>query len=223
MDEENIVLEPENKEVIATVIWMHGLGADANDFMGIDKALQRTAERGGVRYILPNAPTRPVTINGGMSMRAWYDIVHFDRLQEVDEAGIKQSKGIIHDLIENEMAKGIPSSNIFLAGFSQGGAIALYVGTTYEKTLGGVIALSTYYPNLDKFASIRTKESENTPIFYGHGTHDDVIPHKAAELSRQTLKEAGYEVECKDYGTHHSITDDEIRDIDTWLCEKISK
>ena len=159
MENDAIIVEPENKEVAFSVIWMHGLGADASDFLGIDKILKRSSEF-GVRYILPNAPYRAVTINGGMQMRAWYDITNMEMLREVDEEGMEQSATRVRDLIAEELDKKLALSNIILAGFSQGGAVALYTAITYDKPLGGVIALSTYYPTLEKLTEQHTKVSQ---------------------------------------------------------------
>lgn len=199
-----------------TILWMHGLGADGNDFVPIIQALELPAET-TTRFIFPHAPKQSVSINAGLVMRAWYDIkdISINRLE--DEAGIRRSQQAVAAMIERENQRGIPSSNIVLAGFSQGGVMALQVGLRYPSQLAGIIALSGYLP----LAHTLTKEAHpanaSTPIFMAHGSNDPIIPVRLAEVSRQQLVEAGYPVEWHKYPMAHSVCGEEIDDISKWL------
>ena len=196
----------------AAVIWLHGLGADGHDFEPIVPELPLPKP---VRYVFPHAPVRPVTINSGMRMRAWYDILQFGGGPE-DEAGIRASQRLVEDLVREEGKKGIKPENIVLAGFSQGGAIALQTALRHAERLAGVLALSTYLPNAAKLAEAHTS-NRATPIFMAHGVYDDIIPMRRAEQSRDLLKQAGYDVEWHSYPMPHSVSPEEIHDIAQFL------
>lgn len=198
------------------IIWMHGLGADANDFVPIVKELDL---RGcpGIRFVFPNAPTMPVTINGGYVMRAWYDILGTDIAKREDETGLRESQELINQLIAREVARGIPTERILLAGFSQGCAMTLQTGLRYPKKLAGLLCLSGYVPLSDKLAAERHAANQATPIFLVHGRADPVIPIQRAEQSRDLLKSLAYQVEWHEYMMQHSVCEEEITDISVWL------
>ena len=194
----------------AAVIWLHGLGADGHDFEPIVPELRLSLP---LRFIFPHAPVRPVTINNGMRMRAWYDIFQFGGGAE-DEQGIRASQKLVEVLIEEERQKGI--GKIVLAGFSQGGAIALQTALRHTERLAGVLALSTYLPLASRLPEAGAANRE-TPIFMAHGLHDEIIPVRRAEQSRDALKQAGYPVEWHVYPMPHSVSAEEIRDIAQFL------
>ncbi len=203
----------------AAVIWMHGLGADGNDFVPIVNELD-LAGAPGIRFIFPHAPTRPVTINNGYVMRAWYDIAFGDlegNTRKADEKGVRESQAQIGQLIERENSRGIATKKIVLAGFSQGGAIALHTGLRYPETLAGVMALSTYMPLAESFALEATPANARTPLFMAHGTHDPVVPYAMGSSSRERLQQAGYAPEWHEYPMQHSVCLEEVADIGRWL------
>jgi phospholipase/carboxylesterase len=210
-----LIIEPD-EPATASVIWLHGLGADGHDFEPIVAELGEAATR-NVRYVFPHAPRMAVTINGGMEMRAWYDIVDTDLANRADEAGVRASAGIVETLIEKELAKGLASTRIVLAGFSQGGAIALHAGLRYPKPLAGILALSTYLPLEDTLGSEADEANRSIPIFLAHGSQDPVIPLQLSERSRQLLASQGYRMQCHTYPMPHSVCPEEIRDISIWL------
>ncbi len=200
-----------------TVIWLHGLGASGHDFEPIVPELQ-LLQRPGVKFLFPHAPIRPITVNGGAAMRGWYDITSMDfGSRQQDSAGIKESSSLVGDLIESEIARGIPANRITLAGFSQGGAIALYQGLTGKHTLGGILALSTYMPIQDEAMSLITEDKMAVPVFMAHGDADDVIQIRHAEQSRDALQAHKVNVEWHSYSIAHSISGEEVVDISTWL------
>lgn len=200
-----------------TVIWLHGLGASGHDFEPIVPEL-KLLQRPGIRFLFPHAPIRPITINGGAAMRGWYDITSLDfGSREQDYAGTKESAAMINDLIDNEIAQGIPACNIILAGFSQGGAIALYAGLTGEHKLAGIMALSTYMPIQDEALPAITDSHLGVPVFMAHGQMDDVIQIQHAQQSRQVLEAKGVAIEWHDYPMPHSVSVEEIADIADWL------
>ena len=199
-----------------TVLWMHGLGADGNDFVPIVRELNLPPSI-PVRFIFPHAPMRPVTVNGGFVMRAWYDIAHSDLSQREDEAGLRDSQQAIEALIDRENERGIAPENIVLAGFSQGGAMALQSGLRYPEKLAGIMALSCYLPLAQMLAAEAHRTNSATPIFMAHGNHDPVIPITLATASRQQLLESGYAVEWHEYPMAHSVCVEEIADISAWL------
>ena len=210
----HITLES-GKQPQHSIIWLHGLGADGQDFVPVADELELPA---AVRYLFPHAPRRPVTINGGFVMRAWYDIAHPSIDAQQDEAGIRESQAAVEALIAQEMARGIAPRNIFLAGFSQGGAIALHTALRRDESLGGVLALSTYLPLADSASREASADSRRTPVFMAHGLYDPVVPYALGAASRDALLELGYAVEWHEYAMQHSVCDEELRDIESWLA-----
>ena len=214
-DDAPLVIEPP-ETATASVIWLHGLGADGHDFEPIVAELGDAVTR-NVRYVFPHAPRMPVTINGGAVMRAWYDIADTDLTNRADESGVRASAGLLEALIEEQLAGGLPSSRILLAGFSQGGAIALHTGLRYAKPLAGILALSTYLP-LQQAATGEIQEANRRiPIFLAHGSQDPVIPLALSERSREFLASLGYRVQSHTYPMPHAVCPEEIRDIRVWL------
>ena len=207
-------------EPSGSIIWLHGLGADGHDFEPIVPELRLPAEL-PLRFVFPHAPVRPVTINGGMTMRAWYDIYSLDRGGPVDEAGIRDSAAIADALIDRERERGIAGERIVLAGFSQGGAIALHAALRYPERLAGLMALSTYLPLEPSFEAevINNVAAVNRdiPIFMAHGSFDPVLPMKMGADSRAALQAAGFEVEWHDYPMAHAVCAEEIVHIRAWL------
>jgi len=197
------------------VIWLHGLGADGNDFVPVVKQMKLPPL--GIRFVFPHAPMRPVTINGGFVMRAWYDIAYQELAFKEDERGLRDSQKLIEDLIARENKRGIPSSRIVLAGFSQGGVITLQAGLRQPKRLAGLMALSAYLPMSPMVEVERNAASNSVPIFMGHGSADDIVPLALAKMSRDTLIKLGYEVEWHQYQMPHSVCPEELADIGTWL------
>ena len=213
----HITLES-GKQPQHSIIWLHGLGADGQDFVPIAGELKLPV---AVRYIFPHAPQRPVTINGGFVMRAWYDIASQSIDAQQDEAGIRASQIAVEALIAQEMARGISPGNIFLAGFSQGGAIALHTALRQTAPLGGVLALSTYLPLADSAVREVLASTRATPIFMAHGRSDPVIPYALGAVSRDALLKFGYAVEWHEYAMQHSVCEEELRDIEAWLTKRI--
>lgn len=200
----------------ASVIWLHGLGADGHDFEPVVGELG-LPERLAIRFIFPHAPVRPVTINMGASMRAWYDIVALNGRQE-DATGIRASKRLLDGLIEREVARGIDPARIVLAGFSQGGAIALHCGLRYPSRLAGIMALSTYLPLAGTLEAERNPANAGVPILMVHGRHDEMIGIGRAQNSRSALEALGYSLEWRDYPMGHSVCAEEIAAIAGWLA-----
>lgn len=200
----------------AAIIWLHGLGADGHDFEPIVPDLVRRGERAW-RFIFPHAAPRPVTINGGVTMRAWYDIRGLDRKAEEDEAGFRQSNEAVNELIARERTRGISAQRIVLAGFSQGGAVALYSATRHPERLAGVMALSTYLPLAGRLRAERVPANDGTPIFMAHGLSDGVLPIALGLESRNLLLAAGFAVEWHQYPMAHSVCAEEIAEIRTYL------
>lgn len=213
----HILLESGNNPQYS-IIWLHGLGADGQDFVPIVDDLKLPV---AVRYIFPHAPRRPVTINGGFVMRAWYDITNDNIDSQQDEAGICASQTDVEALIAKEVERGIDPDHIFLAGFSQGGAIALFTALHQEKPLAGVLALSAYLPLAHTAQTESTPNSRQTPVFMAHGTRDPIVPHVLGLASRDALKSLGYQVEWHEYAMQHTVVDQELRDIEAWLKSKI--
>lgn len=197
------------------VIWMHGLGADGSDFVPIVEELELPT--GPVRFVFPHAPLQPVTINGGYVMRAWYDIGYQDLTLKEDEKGVRESQRTIEQLIEREAARGIPAGRIVLAGFSQGGAIALQTALRYPVRLAGVLALSTYLPLPDKLVFERSEPNQDLPIFMAHGIEDPIVPLKLAQASCTRLLTAGYPVEWHEYAMAHAVCHEELEHIGDWM------
>ncbi len=213
-----LVIEPP-LPATASVIWLHGLGADGHDFEPIVPELGL----GGapIRFIFPHAPERPVTVNMGYVMRAWYDIRSPDLSQEQDEAGTRESEQQLRAWIAHEIERGIPAQRIILAGFSQGGAIVLHTGLRYPERLGGIMALSTYLPLADTVDDEQHAANTDLPIFMAHGQQDPIIPLALAEQSRMTLTTLGHSVEWHDYPMPHSVCREEISAIAEWLRQKL--
>jgi len=205
---------------VGSVIWLHGLGADGHDFESIVPQLGLPSGL-ALRFVFPHAPQRPITINGGMVMRGWYDIVDLDDLdRRADPDGIEDSARIVSELIETEISThGIDVSRIVLAGFSQGGVIALHTGLRHPQRLAGILALSTYLSMADRLEREASAANRDIPIFMAHGTHDPVIPIQLAETSRDVLVELGWSVEWESYPMPHAVHPLEIEKIGQWLQE----
>jgi phospholipase/carboxylesterase len=199
-----------------SVIWLHGLGADGHDFEGIvpELHLQATAH---IRFIFPNAPLQPVTINGGISMRAWYDVLEASIERRVDSAGIYQSAEAINQLIQQEIAKGIAPEHILLAGFSQGGVIALHTGLRYPQRLAGIVALSAYLPTVGQLKTEGAAANNSTPIFMAHGILDSVVAIETAKAAFDALDAMRYNVKWHDYLMEHSVCVEEIQHISAFI------
>lgn len=202
------------------VIWLHGLGADGNDFVPIVPELLDPAWP-SLRFVFPNAPQRPVTVNGGMRMRAWYDILGIDIADKQDAEGIRQSITQIEALIAREHRRGVPSGNIVLAGFSQGGAIALSTGLRHAQRLAGIVVLSAYLPMSSTLAAERHPANADVPIFWGHGSADPVVPMALGERSRNQLREQGYTVDWHTWPMAHQVCMEEITALRTWLTPRL--
>lgn len=205
---------------VYSIIWLHGLGADGHDFASIVPELV-SPQWPALRFVFPHAPVRPVTVNNGVAMRAWYDIYGFDRLSQQDEAGVRQSIAQVDALIAREQERGVPSERILLAGFSQGGAIALSAGLRHAQKLAGVIALSTYLPIADSLAAERSAANASTPIFWGHGTFDPVVVLQRGVDSRTVLEALGYHVAWHTYPMAHAVHPEEIADLRQWIGERL--
>jgi phospholipase/carboxylesterase len=204
-----------------TVLWLHGLGADGNDFVPIVPELVRP-DWPALRFVFPHAPTRAITINGGMRMRAWYDIANVDFAHRADEAGIGESIAQVLALIDREAERGIPASRLLLAGFSQGGAVALAAGLRRTEPLAGLVALSTYLPMHDRAASLATPQARTQPVFMAHGVQDPVVPCAAGEFSAQVLRSLGFDLEWHRYPMPHSVCAEEIADLGGWLASRFA-
>jgi phospholipase/carboxylesterase len=200
----------------ATVIWMHGLGADGHDFEPLVPHLANALNL-SVRFIFPHAPVRPITLNAGMQMRAWYDIIGLDLHSAQDDSGIRASADAIGSLIKRENERGIGTNHIVLAGFSQGGAMSLYTGARYPEKLAGIIGLSCYLPLAASFASERLAANQSTPIFLAHGSLDPMIEERRGIETRTVLEAAGYAVECHSYRMAHEVCAEEIAAIAAYL------
>ena len=212
-----IILES-GKQPRHCVIWLHGLGADGHDFAPVAGELDLPV---AVRYVFPHAPMRPVTINGGYVMRAWYDITGSAMDARQDSEGIRSSQAAVETLIAQQTGLGIAPGNIFLAGFSQGGAIALHTALRQRVPLAGVLALSAYLPLADRVPHELQEASKTTPIFMAHGRNDPVIPCALGAASKETLLESGYSVAWHEYAMGHSVCEEELRDIEEWLRKQI--
>ncbi|HEY7943447.1 MAG: alpha/beta hydrolase [Burkholderiales bacterium] len=202
----------------ASVIWLHGLGADGNDFVPVVPELGLPAAL-ALRFVFPHAPVRAVTINNGMRMRAWYDISAADLNNRADIAGVRQSQGEVEGLIAREIARGVPAGRIVLAGFSQGGAVALYTGVRHPERLAGILALSTYLIQADKLGADAAAANRDVPIFMAHGTADPVVRFEWAVASRRALEANGHHVAWHEYPMEHSLCLDEVRAIGAWLAK----
>ncbi len=200
----------------AAVIWLHGLGADGHDFEPIVPEIVRPRERAW-RFVFPHAPVRPVSINGGMPMRAWYDLKGLDRRAAEDATGFRDTETQVRQLIARQVERGIPASRIVLAGFSQGGAVTLYMVSRFQEKLAGALALSCYLPMMGTFSAERLPANDATPIFMAHGQADEVLPMSLGTQSRDFLKSQGYTVEWHEYPMPHAVCAPEISDIRGYL------
>lgn len=207
-----------------SVLWLHGLGADGHDFAPIVPELVRR-DWPPLRFVFPHAPVRPVTLNGGARMRAWYDIRNLDLAQRADEAGVEASVAQVEALIAREVARGIAPARLLLAGFSQGGAIALATalrrGSAEKPRLGGVIALSTYLPMAERLAANVPAGASAQPVFMAHGQFDPIVPYVAGELAARTLRGLGFAVDWHAYPMAHQVCAEEIRDLGAWMGPRL--
>ena len=201
--------------VDGSVIWLHGLGADGHDFEPIVGELS-AARQHAIRFVFPHAPVRPVTLNGGLAMRAWYDIYSLERDGPVDEAGIRGSVAMLDGLIEREKERGVAAKNIILAGFSQGGVIAVFAALSRGESLGGLLALSTYAP-LRSALENEHRQPTSLPVFMAHGTFDPVLPFEAGSIARTAIEDLGYVVDWHEYPMPHAVCPQEVTAIDDWL------
>ena len=206
---------------VATILIMHGLGADGRDFMPIAQQLDLSSI-GPVRFLFPNAPVMPVTINGGYEMPAWYDILGTDLVRREDEPGLRHSQASIEALLANEKARGMPAHRIVVAGFSQGCAMALMVGLRHSEQLAGIVGMSGYLPLADKTAAERSAASQSVPIFLAHGTRDAMVVLPRAIQSRDALTALGYTVDWHDYPMEHSVCPEEVADLESWLLRVLA-
>lgn len=204
-----------------SVIWLHGLGADGHDFEPIVPGLGLPAEL-GVRFVFPHAPAIPITINQNFVMPAWYDIKSLDLENRADEAGVELSAQRVTALIQREIDSGVPAENILLAGFSQGGAIALHLGLRFPKRLAGIMALSTYLVCGDRVEAERSEANRDVPIFMAHGTVDPMVPIDRGQQARDALTELGYAIQWHEYAMPHAVCPQETADIGAWLRERFS-
>ena len=212
---DSIVIETQ-EQPDAAIIWLHGLGADGNDFVPIIDQLQLPSHF-AIRFIVPHAPSRPITINQGYQMPGWYDISCLSIVDEEDEAGIRESAAIVKQLCESQEADGIPASRIIVAGFSQGGAIALHCGCRYPKPLAGIMALSTYLALPHTLADEMSETAIETPIFMGHGRQDDVVAYQYGKQSMEQLQANDFNVDWHEYNMGHAVCQEEIQHIRHWL------
>lgn len=208
------------------VLWLHGLGADGNDFAPIvPELLMRDGslrDWPALRFVFPHAPPRAVTINGGVRMRAWYDIRDADLARRADDAGVEESIVQVQALIAREAARGVPAGRLLLAGFSQGGAITLAAGLRRSEPLAGLVALSTYLPMHDRAAQMLVPQAASQPLFMAHGTQDPVVPYAAGEMSAARLHELGFNVDWHRYPMPHSVCAEEIRDLGDWMSRRFA-
>lgn len=216
---DSIIIET-RKHPDAAVIWLHGLGADGNDFVPIIDQLQLPSHY-AIRFIFPNAPLRPITINQGYQMPGWYDISSLSIVDQEDESGIKESSEILKQICESQEADGIESSRIIVAGFSQGGAIALHCGCRYPRPLGGIMALSTYMPLPDQLPDEINEAVTETTLFMAHGRQDDVVSYDYGKQSMELLESNNIEVLWHEYDMGHAVCIEEIQHIRQWLTDTI--
>ena len=217
---DNIEIETAPNPTIA-VVWLHGLGADGNDFVPLVRELDLTGLP-GIRFVFPHANTMPVTINGGYVMRSWYDIVATDLTRREDEGGLRASQLQVEALIAREKARGIPASRIILAGFSQGCAMTLQTGLRHPEKLAGMLCLSGYLPLSSVAGAERSEASLGTPIFMAHGVQDPVVPFTRAEESRKVVEALGYQVEWHAYPMQHTLCLEEVQDISAWIRKVVA-
>jgi phospholipase/carboxylesterase len=216
---ESVILTPAATPT-AAVIWLHGLGADGFDFVPIVEELRLPATL-PVRFVFPHARPRPVTINNGFVMRAWYDIKGFGPERAEDDAGIRESEGVVQRLIEQQVAQGITPDRIVLAGFSQGGAIVLHTGVRYPQRLAGIMALSTYLPLRTSVVAEASQANRDIPILMCHGLYDPIVSLQLGEASRDVLQGLGYRIDWRTYPMEHSVCMEEVAEISKWLQARL--
>ena len=205
----------------ASIIWLHGLGDSGNGFAPIAPEL-KLDDSLGIKFIFPHAPVRPVTINNGMEMRAWYDIKSLDMGSRADLTGVTESSELVKALIENEIKNGIPASKILLIGFSQGGVIALHLGTRFTQSLAGIVALSTYMCEPDSLSAEKHESNQQTKILCCHGQQDEVVPMMLGKVAYDTLKKNNYDAQWKEYIMQHNVCLPEIKDIAKFITQQLS-
>ena len=205
----------------AAVIWLHGLGADGHDFEPLVPEL-RLPERLSVRFVFPHAPVMPVTLNGGYRMRSWFDLHSLQSFEKLDLVGIRESAAAIEELIAREIERGIEARRIVLAGFSQGGALALYAGLRYSRRIAGIVALSTFLPYGASFDSERSAANVGLPVFLAHGLSDQTVNHVFGQQTKTWLSASGYRVEFHGYPMAHSVCPEEVTDIRSWLLKVLA-
>jgi phospholipase/carboxylesterase len=213
---------PTGDEPASSIIVLHGLGADGNDFAPVCEMLDLAAV-GAVRFVLPHAPMRPVTLNNGYRMRAWYDIVELGGSSREDEEGLRASQALVESLLAREKARGVAASRIVVAGFSQGCAVALMTGLRHAERLAGLVGLSGYLPLAAATATERSDANRDLPIFIGHGRGDDVVPLSRGTAARDALVALGYPVEWHDYPMAHSVSPTEVADLNRWLLRVLAR
>lgn len=202
------------------VIWLHGLGADGYDFQEVPAMLDSQIQQ-AVQYIFPHAPVRPVTLNGGMPMRAWFDVFNLEADGRYDRNGLVETEAFVAELIEQGIARGYASQDIFLAGFSQGAAAILFSGLRYHKALGGLVALSSFLPEHEWVLETLAECNRNVPIFMGHGSADPLVKYEWGKMTKTVLSDAGYAVDWHEYPMAHSICPDELDDLGRWLHQQM--
>jgi len=209
-----------NSEPRASVIWLHGLGADGHDFEAIVPQLKLSSKL-GVRFVFPHAPYRPVTLNGGVSMRAWFDIPNLDVLSPHDKKGLCEAQNTLEQLITTEIERGIPSHRIILAGFSQGGTVVLHTGLAFSQPLAGILALSTFLPSTTDTHWKINNANIKTPLFMAHGSQDTLVQLKYGQLTRDTLQKKGCRIDWHEYPMPHAVCPEEINDIGQWISARL--
>lgn len=212
-----------NARPVASIVVLHGLGADGSDFVPVAQAMDLSAV-GPVRFVFPSAPVRPVTLNGGYEMRAWYDIEPPapDGTRREDGPGLRQSQALVQQLIDREVQRGVPAERVVLMGFSQGCAMTLLAGVRAPQRLAGLVALSGYLPLADATAAERSQANRDTPVFMAHGDQDDVVVPARGEAARDTLTALGQPVDWRTYPMGHEVCMDEVRDLNTWLVQRMA-
>jgi phospholipase/carboxylesterase len=217
--ENEVTLTP-NEPPVASVIWLHGLGADGFDFAPIVEELHLPRHL-AIRFIFPHAKHRPVTLNNGYVMRAWYDLYGLNATSREDDAGLRESEAVVQQYIAKEVAAGIATDRIVIAGFSQGGALALHAGLRYAQPLAGIMALSTYLPLRDRISTEASTANRSTPILMCHGVRDGVVPLAMGSISRDLLLAQGFAVEWHTYPMEHSVCMEEVSRISAWLQQRL--
>ncbi|HJP45391.1 MAG TPA: hypothetical protein QGH18_05225 [Arenicellales bacterium] len=205
---------------VFSVIWLHGLGADSHDFEQLPKMLDLPPGL-PLRFILPDAPRRPITLNGGMVMRGWYDLTGMEAVKQEDAAGLAEAAATVESLVQKEVGRGVTRSHIVVGGFSQGGALALHFGLRCNEPLAGIVGLSTYLPLSAQLTSDSHAQARNIPIFLAHGLFDPVLALPLGEASHQALADGGFDVTWKTYAMQHNVSPEELTDLSTWLGERV--